>query len=136
MCIYSKTRQCVGSISTLVTRQSAMLSSPTQHAMPPEFSGKWGTKVSQREHSVLTLGSQVPYNIYIKLHHQEILSISTSLLPLDIFWSAKHITSNKSNIREGYFILPLSHLYETSFISGITLYITKFKIFSYKIMYF
>ena len=29
----------------LVSGQSAALSSATQHAMPPEFSGKWGTEV-------------------------------------------------------------------------------------------
>ena len=34
----------------LVSRQSAALSSATQHAMPPEFSRKW-------RHSVLALGS-------------------------------------------------------------------------------
>ena len=28
----------------VVSRQSAVLSSATQHAMSPEFGGKWGTK--------------------------------------------------------------------------------------------
>ena len=28
----------------LITRQSAALSSATQHAMPPEFDRKWGTE--------------------------------------------------------------------------------------------
>ena len=30
--------------TTLPTRQSAALSSVTQHAMPPEFEGKWETE--------------------------------------------------------------------------------------------
>ena len=28
----------------MMLRQSAALSSATQHAMPPEFGGKWGTQ--------------------------------------------------------------------------------------------
>ena len=37
----------------------AELNSVAQHAMPPEFDGKWKTEVSNWGRNVLTLGSQV-----------------------------------------------------------------------------
>ena len=36
------------------------LSSTPQYTMPPEFGGKQGTEVFQRERTVLILGSQIP----------------------------------------------------------------------------
>ena len=48
-------------ISILVTWQDAARSSVTQHAMSPEFSGKWGTEVVTECLKFWTLGFYVPF---------------------------------------------------------------------------
>ena len=40
---------------TLVSKQSAALTSATQHAMPPEFGGKWATECLNTRFTLPTL---------------------------------------------------------------------------------
>ena len=49
----------------LVSRRSAALSSSTQHAMPPEFSGKWGTECINTRFPLPTLLC-VGYSVKLK----------------------------------------------------------------------
>ena len=58
----------------LVSKQSAALSSATQHAMPPEFGRKWGTEVPSAYSAVC--GIQRKANLIIKFFYLCILSSS------------------------------------------------------------
>ena len=49
----------------LVPRLSAVLSSATQHAMPPEFSRKWGTKCLKTKFPLPTLQCEADFFIVI-----------------------------------------------------------------------
>ena len=55
--------------------------------MPPEFCGKWGTKVSKCERSVSTLGSQVP----LPEHECDIAEAKKN----NIFFNKRYVINNK-----------------------------------------
>ena len=60
----------------LVSRQSAVLSSATQHAMPPEFGRKWGTECPNTIFSLSTLLCAAGYSVKVIFYFNSVVLTS------------------------------------------------------------